>query len=51
MEAIRNKPCLVISGICYAVLIVAAYLSFGSVLVHSGKSIQVHSTQGTAFVK
>ena len=37
--------------VTYALLIAAAYLSFGAVLVHSGNEIQENSTQGTAFVK
>lgn len=40
-----------LSVLVYGILIAAAYLSFGAVLVHSGNEILDNSTQGTAFVK
>ena len=46
-----SKACLIMSGACYAILIVMAYLSFGSILIHSGNEIESKSRQGTAFVK
>ena len=36
---------------CYAILMVLAYLSFGSVLVYTGKRIEANTMQGTAYVK
>ena len=40
-----------LSVLVYGILIMAAYISFGAVLVHSGNEITENSTQGTAFVK
>ena len=48
---LSGKECLMVSGFCYALLIIAAYISFGSVLIHSGNNIEANSRQGTAFVK
>ena len=41
----------IVAVFAYAILIAAAYLSFGGVLVHSGNEIAENATQGTAFVK
>lgn len=40
-----------LSFMCYAILMVLAYLSFGSVLVYTGKRIEANTMQGTAYVK
>ena len=46
-----SRKCVILAGITYAILIILAYLTFGSVLVHAGKSIERNSDQGTAFIK
>ena len=39
------------SAFCYFILTLFAFLSFGSVLIHTGAQIIDKSTQGTAYVK
>ena len=51
MEKFKRNGAVYISIFCYTILIIAAWLSFGSILIYSGKQIEKHSLQGTAFVK
>ena len=51
MSSFDKKRCAVLSAFVYVVLILIAWITFGSILVHSGKHIEEHSEQGTAFVK
>ena len=47
----RRRRTLYPLTFCYTILMMAAWLTFGSILIHSGKRIEKHSLQGTAFVK
>ena len=40
-----------ISFLCYACLFALYLLSFGSMLIHTGKIIEANTMQGTAYVK